>query len=160
MLSQQSELLKLVLCENENVEASISTPRNRNRLARFNVKTPIDELSTTKISILNTSNRGAGEDIVSAYIHAGRWKYIICESYDEAHDFQWYVIDQLKPLLNKNVKPWNKQKTITYQSLLQQLLASKPMSCAEFSKEYTGPGVYVFLHEQIPKVFLEKYIHK
>ncbi|MEM3705704.1 MAG: hypothetical protein QXX59_07255 [Candidatus Bathyarchaeia archaeon] len=157
-----SDVVKRILTNHCSFSSNVEASALRCAVAEamgYRLKRTKRPSGSTRIRI-DLPNPREGEDIVSAYIHAGRWKYIICESYDEAHDFQWYVIDQLKPLLNKNVKPWNKQKTITYQSLLQQLLASKPMSCAEFSKEYTGPGVYVFLHEQIPKEFPEKYIHK
>lgn len=94
-----------------------------------------------------------GENMVSAYVQSGEWKYVICESYSEAHGFQWYVIAQLKPLLNRNFQPWNAQKTSRYQFLLHQLLMSEPLSYGMLRNKHSGPGVYVLFHKQMPKDF-------
>jgi len=110
---------------------------------------------STKVRI-DLPNPREGENMVSAYIRSGEWKYVICESYDEAHDFQWCVIDQLKPILNKKVQSWDIQKNLRYQSLVKQLLLSNPLSYTELSKEHSGPGVYVLFHGLTPKEFLEK----
>lgn len=94
-----------------------------------------------------------GENMVSAYIRSGEWKYVICESYDEAHDFQWYVIAQLKPILNRNFESWDPQKTSRYQFLLNQLLMSEPLNYDVLRESRSGPGVYVLFHKQLPKDF-------
>ncbi|MEM3573648.1 MAG: hypothetical protein QXJ62_05415, partial [Nitrososphaeria archaeon] len=112
-----SDVVKRILTNHCSFSSNVEASALRCAVAEamgYRLKRTKRPSGSTRIRI-DLPNPREGEDIVSAYIHAGRWKYIICESYDEAHDFQWYVIDQLKPLLNKNVKPWNKQKTITYQ---------------------------------------------
>lgn len=98
-----------------------------------------------------------GESKISAYIRSGEWKYVICESYDEAHDFQWYAIDQLKPLLNCNFQSWNTRENSRYQTLLRYLLNCRPRNCTSPHEEQSGPGVYAFFHELTPTDFKRKF---
>jgi len=88
------------------------------------------------------------EKMISEYILNGEWKYVICESYSEAHDFQWYVIEQLKPLLNRKLKSWSPQRTRKYEYLLTKLLKSRSLSRSNLKKMQSGPGVYVLFHKQ------------
>ncbi|MEM2969347.1 MAG: hypothetical protein QXR63_00245 [Candidatus Bathyarchaeia archaeon] len=150
-----SDVVKRILTNHCSFSSNVEASALRCAVAEamgYRLKRTKRPSGSTRIRI-DLPNPRAGEDMVSAYIHAGRWKYIICKSYDEAHDFQWYVINQLKPLLNKNVKSWKAQRTQKYQNLLKQLLSSKPMKCTDLSKEHVGPGVYVFFHELTPKNF-------
>ena len=98
-------------------------------------------------------NPRIGEGRVSAYIQTGRWKYAICESYNEAHDFQWYVIEMLNPLLNKERKQWKIDKKHRYTILFQKLSSSPLLYCKQLYGQATGPGVYVFYHNMLPNQF-------
>ena len=100
-----------------------------------------------RIDLPNPRN---GEIDVSGYIRSGKWKYVICNSYVEANDFQWYVIDQLKPLLNRILKPWNRENLKRYQSLLTKLTSSPEINYNQLSSMESGPGVYVFYHQKKP----------
>jgi len=107
--------------------------------------------SGTKRIRIDLPNRRDGEAKVSEYIRSGKWKYILCKSYDEAHDFQWYAIDNLKPMLNANCRPWKQKKLASYRSLLRKLEKSSMFSCEQLKKLKTGPGVYVFFHKKKPE---------
>jgi len=95
------------------------------------------------------------EKQISDYIHSGKWRYIICSSYNEAHDFQWFVIEKLDPPLNKNRKPWNKNFAERYEKLFKDLLNSPLYKYDELKEQLrqinnTGPGVYIFYHQFLP----------
>jgi hypothetical protein len=91
-----------------------------------------------------------GEKDVSKYLKSGRWRYLVCDSEDEAHDFQWYVIDQLKPPLNIMREPWNQNRAGKYRLLLDKLLESPMVVADQLDSKETGPGVYVFYHQNMP----------
>ena len=92
-----------------------------------------------------------GEKDVSDYIRSGKWRYVLCISSVEAEDFQWYVIDQLNPLLNRERKPWNHGNLQKYHSLLVQLKSSSALNYKQLSYMKSGPGVYVLHHQRKPK---------
>ncbi len=94
-----------------------------------------------------------GERKISAYIQTGKWKYVICESYNEAHDFQWYVIEMLNPLLNKERKQWDIRRSDRYSFLLQELSKCPPLQCTQLIYQAAGPGVYAFYHIIPPHKF-------
>ena len=102
---------------------------------------------------IDLPNPNEGEAKISSYIRSGKWKYVVCHSYAEAHDFQWYAISQLKPLLNKRIKPWDTSRSERYQELLTQMLKSQPLGCNELYGRPTGPGVYLLLHQHAPSEF-------
>ena len=112
------------------------------------------ELSTTSRSSgsqrIRIATPADGEDKISAYISAGHWKYVTCDSLKEAQDFQWYLIEDLKPTLNSARKGWDHAAVKRYGDLSHLLQQSAPLSCAELAKRETGPGVYVFIHEELP----------
>ncbi len=91
-----------------------------------------------------------GEQDVSDYIRSGEWKYVLCASASEAEDFQWYVIDQLNPLLNRTQKPWNRGNLQRYYALLAQLTNSPVLTCEQIRSMQSGPGVYVLYHQRRP----------
>jgi len=93
----------------------------------------------------------SGEERVSNYICSGKWKYVICESYGEAHDFQWYVIDKLNPLMNKDRRPWNHISVKRYGDIFSHLINCPPLSWKQLQNRRSGPGVYVLLHQKLPK---------
>ena len=99
---------------------------------------------------IDLSSPRVGEQEVSSYIRSGKWKYVLCNSYDKAHDFQWYAIDKLDPMLNANCRPWKQINRNRYQKLLEMIGKSPEYSCEELKKLKTGPGVYVFYHKREP----------
>ena len=91
------------------------------------------------------------ENIVSVYIRAGSWRLVSCDSYDEAHDFQWFVIEHLNPLCNVTRKAWDQGKAVRYQQLLGHLTTSSLMSYADVRvSRLKLPGVYVLEHPNRP----------
>ena len=96
---------------------------------------------------LAMDNPRYGEEIISSYLSSGRWKYIICNNYKEAHDFQWYVIEKLKPILNKDSKQWDCVYKDLYGELFIQLENQVFMGLEELTDMKTGSGVYVLYHE-------------
>lgn len=99
---------------------------------------------------IDLRNPRLGEARVSQYIRSGTFKYVICQSYDEAHDFQWYAIGQLDPLLNRDRKPWNNAKLSRYQHLLGLLKGAPSVDCGELRERQSGPGVYAFFRDEAP----------
>lgn len=92
-----------------------------------------------------------GEKDVSNYIRSGKWKYVICNSDAEAKDFQWYAIEQLEPLLNKDRRQWDHNKLQRYKELVVKLTESKALDCGQLRKKQSGPGVYILYHQRKPK---------
>ena len=91
-----------------------------------------------------------GEQEISAYLRTGTWKFAICDSYEEAHDFQWYVIEQLNPLLNVSRKPWGVQHQARYAALFGLLESIPRLDYSQLGEARSGPGVYVLYHEVPP----------
>jgi len=96
---------------------------------------------------LDLSDPKAGEKDISTYLRTGLWKFVICDSHEEAQEFQWYVIDVLKPLLNVRHKPWNRDNKARYQELLAELMSAHGATCEQLRNKASGPGVYVLFHE-------------
>ena len=115
----------------------------------YRIKSTRRPSGSTKVRI-NLPNPRAGEMVVSDYIRSGEWRYVICNSYAEANDFQWYAINQLKPLLNKARKPWNSGNLQRYQSLLAKLTSSPALNCKQLHGVQSESGVYVFYHQRRP----------
>jgi hypothetical protein len=82
------------------------------------------------------------EQQVSAYIRARFWRYVICQSADEARDFQWFVIERLEPFLNRAADQWNAANLNRYLQLWDQLWANPIVQCGGH-KFPASPGVYV-----------------
>jgi hypothetical protein len=92
-----------------------------------------------------------GEEKVSNYIRSGAWKYVVCRDYEEAHDFQGFVIERLHPLLNVHRPAWRTEREPRYQALLDRLLSAPAVPCGELRGKPTGPGVYVLYHQLEPE---------
>ena len=99
---------------------------------------------------LDLDDPSAGERTITKYVRSGFWKVMICDSYEEAHDFQWYAIQKLDPPLNKDVQPYDQAREERYTKILRQLVDSDPIPFDELSSVPTGPGVYVFHHDELP----------
>jgi hypothetical protein len=133
-----------------NVEASAlrrSIAKVRNYRLR-SVRRPSGSLRTR----IDAKDFPKGEADLSSYVRSGTWKYVICNSYDEAHDFQWYVIEMLHPLLNSRRDTWNAAAGGRYRELLRRLEQCAPLHCTELKGKMSGPGVYVFCHDLHPSV--------
>ena len=92
----------------------------------------------------------AGEQAISNYLRNGMWKFVICNSHRESQDFQWYVIDALKPLLNVLHKTWKIENLVRYKALFTELTSAPGMNCEQLRNTASGTGVYVFFHEVAP----------
>ena len=68
----------------------------------YKIKTSKRSSGSTKVRI-DSNNPQIEENEITKYIRSGQWKLIICDSYEEAHDFQWYAIEKLNPFLNKQL---------------------------------------------------------
>ena len=116
--------------------------------------------SNSKRIRIDLPDPSSAEGEITSYVRSGKWKYVLCDTYDEAntfqaHDFQWFVIEQLKPLLNRASKPW-KQKNFEerYRKGLQELVTKPLMNFEQLSyRKKSGPGVYVFYHDFKPSEF-------
>lgn len=125
----------------------------------YEIKSTRRPQRSTRVQI-NLANPREGETHVSNYIRSGEWRYIICDSCKEARDFQWYIIEQLKPVLNKDYQPWDHNNLQRYQVLLTQLTNSSALSCTELRGMESGPGVYILYHKRQPKRGGEKGMKK
>jgi len=91
------------------------------------------------------------ENAISEYIRAGSWRLVSCDSYEEAHDFQWFVIEHLNPLCNVTHKAWDRGKATRYQQLVRDLTTSALMTYTEVrASRLKAPGVYVLEHQSRP----------
>ena len=95
-----------------------------------------------------------GEKAVSDYIRQGKWQILILDNYIIAHDFQWYVIEKLKPLLNRESQNYQIDKSELYENLFERLTKSALFDCNGINESFSGPGIYVLYHEQKPKLML------
>jgi len=94
-----------------------------------------------------------GERQITEYIQAGYRKAVECKDYDEAHDFQWYCIEQLQPSLNHEAKPWDHRKVERYESLLGRLEQQPLLDPSKLGMLPTGPGVYALYHDESPQTW-------
>jgi len=131
-----------------NVEAS-ALRRYIAEAKGYKIKSTKRSSGSTKVRIDLPSPR-TGEMNVSNYIRSGNWRYVLCDSYSEANDFQWYAIEKLNPFLNRDRKPWDHGKIMRYQTLLSRLTNSMGLNCDELKGIQSGPGVYVLYHQQRP----------
>jgi len=130
---------------NGNIEASAL----RKHIAKekgYPIKTTPRSSGSLRVR-LDIPDPHAGEQDITAYMKEGVWMFIFCNSYEEAHDFQWYVIEMLAPQLNADRKSWNMQYLTRYKSLFAELSNANSLSCDQL-KDVTKsePGVYVFYH--------------
>ena len=91
-----------------------------------------------------------GEKAISKYLRQGKWRILLLDDYDSAHDFQRYLIENLKPLLNQEYKPYKTDKVQLYRDLMNQLDSSSLVNCSNLDRAYSGPGVYILYHGQKP----------
>jgi len=131
-----------------NVEAS-ALRRHLAEAKGYTIKSTKRTSGSTRVRI-DLPEPKTGEMDVSDYIRSGEWRYVICDSYTEAHEFQWYAIAQLRPLLNRDRKPWNIGNLQRYQFLLAKLTSSSPVTCDQLRDLRSGLGVYVLYHQRRP----------
>lgn len=99
---------------------------------------------------IDLPNPREGENKVSEYLRSGKWKYLICNSSMEAKDFQWYVIEELNPLLNRISRPWNHVRLNRYKALMAKLEGSSALHSTQLRGKRSGPGVYIFYNDKLP----------
>ena len=87
---------------------------------------------------------------MTEYVRSGGWKYVLCASYDEASDFQWFVIERLNPLTNRRRGAWRRSELPRYEALLGALQASRPIEGGKPRGLKSGRGVYVLYHDRPP----------
>ena len=89
---------------------------------------------------------------ITKYIISGFWKIIILDKKEIAKDFQYFLINKLKPLLNKEKKNYDINKKDYYESLLKELEKQRCLSCDDVlnHKNLCKPGIYVFCHHILP----------
>ena len=90
-----------------NVESSAMREHIAARMGYKINKTERPSGSTKKRIDLPDPNQG--EEKISAYLRSGWWKFVICESTEEAKDFEGYVISKLTPLLNVDECSWRRE---------------------------------------------------
>ena len=106
--------------------------------------------SSVRVRIASPNPR-RDENAISEYIRAGSWRLVSCDSYEEAHDFQWFAIEHLKPLCNVTHKLWDRSKATRYQQLIGDLRTGALMTYAEVqASPLKAPGVYVLEHHNGP----------
>jgi hypothetical protein len=93
-------------------------------------------------SILREHIARRGGSVVN--LHHGRWRVVPCTSLDEAVDFQAYLIQRLKPALNREAHPWKHEYSVLYHRFVQELYASPAVGCDELDSRFVGPGAYVY----------------
>ena len=91
---------------------------------------------------INLPNRLEAEQQISTYVTGGRWKFIRCISKEEAQDFQYYAIEKINPVLNRDRHGWNHERERQYAELLSALL-NCPWCIHTDERIYDGPGVYL-----------------
>ena len=113
----------------------------------FNIKTTRRKSGSYRRR-LDSPDPKQGERELSHYIGSGTWSLALCETYDEAHDLQWFLIEHLRPTLNIDKQKWDATKRSRYEVL--QLEMSRPLPL-EKTPCPDGPGVYVLYHELLPR---------
>lgn len=132
-----------------NVEGS-ALRRHIAKAKGFRISSTKRSSGSTKVRI-DSDNPRRDEQTVSTYIRAGSWRIVLCSTYDEAHDFQWFAIEQLTPVCNHTREAWDARKSARYQQLLKHLTTSCPMTYTEVrALRVSGPGVYVLEHQSRP----------
>lgn len=131
-----------------NVEGS-ALRRHIAKLKKYKLKSTKRISGSIKVRIDSPNPRNEETDITN-YIRFGKWKFILCDSYNESHDFQWFAIEQLKPRLNKYFKPWNQKNIQRYQFLLNKLKDSHSFKYEDLLNMQSGPGIYILYHQSMP----------
>ena len=105
---------------------------------------------TTKVR-LDLLDPKSGENEITRYMRSGAWRFVFCDSANEARDFQWYVIDNLRPALNRDSRSWDCNCDQRYSQLLHVLLDCHSVEYANLAGQTSGPGVYAFYHDHLPR---------
>ena len=100
---------------------------------------------------IDLPNPREGEADVSRYVRSGWWICVICDSDGEARDFQWYLINHLRPILNVRTRDWNHSNRGRYQELLAAIEHAEALTHDQLKGKRTGPGVYILYHNHPPE---------
>lgn len=131
-----------------NVEAS-ALRRHVAEAIGFRIRRERRPSGSTRVRI-DLPEPDQGEKAVSDYIRRGKWRILLLDDYDVAHDFQWYVIEKLKPLLNREYQNYQPSKSELYANLIKKLIKSAFVDCSSLNETTSRPGIYVLYHEQKP----------
>ena len=131
-----------------NVEAS-ALRRHIAQAMGYRLKRENRPSGSTRVRI-DLPDPSDGERRISDYMRSGKWRVITCDNYELANDFQWYVIDRLKPRLNRDRKEYPKAMTTLFERMFQKLLESRMLNCSTIGRSEPKSGVYVFYHQEIP----------
>jgi hypothetical protein len=115
----------------------------------FALTRPPRASGSTRIRITPPDER-AGELAVTAYVRSGYWKYVLCDSYAEASDFQWFTIERLAPLTNRQRATWLPVHGQRYEGLLLELDGRSFVDWSTLDGLESRPGVYVLYHDKAP----------
>jgi len=100
---------------------------------------------------LDIPNPRLGEARITSYVRSGSWKYVLCASYEEANAFQWFAIEALNPLLNRDRRASDALRIERFKDLLANLERSGPYPFSEIRRLPTGLGVYALCHATEPE---------
>ncbi len=84
---------------------------------------------------------------ITKYVLSGFWKVIFIDDRKEAKDFQYFLINKLKPLLNRMGGIYDTSNEKIYKKWFESLENAPLLSYKEILELECGTGVYVFYHE-------------
>lgn len=99
---------------------------------------------------LDLPDAEGGEAWLSSYIRSGSWRIAECASYGEANQLQWFAIQRLEPLLNRDRRVPDAGHEARLNDLLERLLTSPSYAGPTLRELPATPGVYLFEHSAMP----------
>jgi len=130
-----------------NVESSVLRKYVAQMLG-LKIKSELRSHSSYRIRI-DSSDISGGENTVSDYIKRGSWRVILLGGYEQAHELQWYVINELCPPLNRQTMPSGRSGGIDHGAEYKRLMVSPLLGLEDIFKLREGPGLYVFYNTPI-----------
>ncbi len=133
---------------NGNVEAS-ALRRYVAEAMGFKIKRQRRASGSVRVR-LDLTDPQQGESKISKYICQGKWKILLLDDYVITHDFQWYLIENLKPLLNRECQQYQTANSELYDDLSKRLIDSQFITCSLINRDYSSLGVYILYHQRKP----------
>lgn len=100
---------------------------------------------------MTTRRVGLSEEIaISLYMIRTTLKYAACSSAEMARDYHGYLIERLRPPLNKKTEKWNKEKESRYSGLTKELDVAPVLASSQLEEIPPVPIVYLLYHEYLP----------
>jgi hypothetical protein len=132
-----------------NIESSVLRKRIASKLG-FKIKTELRAQGSYRIRI-DEVDKNRGEKEISEFMKRGMWRVILVDTYEEAHELQWYIIGRLSPPFNRRTKIGEGFDGTHYGPAFQQLIDSPLLGLDDIAKLREGPGVYVFYNAWTPE---------